>query len=102
MGNGKEFALIVAGGQGVRMGGEIPKQFMMLDGKPLLMKTIEAFYNYSKDIRVIVVLHPQYFSQWQELCSRYDFKIPFNLSEGGSERYHSVKNGLEKVPFFTE
>jgi len=94
----EKYALIVAGGKGARMGSETPKQFLISCGKPILMKTIEAFHHYADNLHIVLVLHPELFSQWESLCKEHLFKIPVNLVEGGQERYHSVKNGLEGVP----
>lgn len=93
----RQYALIVAGGKGVRMGSQIPKQFMDLAGKPVLFRTIESFYHYSREITIRVVLHPDLFKSWKDLCLRLSFDIPVQLVEGGRERYHSVKNGLQQV-----
>jgi len=89
-----KYALIVAGGIGSRMGCETPKQFLRLGNKPILMKTIEVFYSCCADITIILVLHPQLFDHWEQLCSRHGFSIPVKTTAGGRERYDSVKNGL--------
>lgn len=92
------FALIVAGGKGVRMGGELPKQFLPIGiGKPVLMYTIEAFYTYNADIRIILVLPASQQQLWDELCKEYNFTIPHLRVDGGETRFHSVKNALEYV-----
>lgn len=93
----QKYALIVAGGKGIRMGSETPKQFIKLSGKPVLMRTIEAFHHYSPDIRIILVLNQDLMEQWNALCGEYRFTAPVELVEGGQERFHSVKNGLGMV-----
>lgn len=91
----KQFwAIIVAGGSGSRMQKDVPKQFLELCGKPVLMHSIMAFANFSESIRMIVVLPSLQIRYWRELCSRYDFTIPHEIIGGGSTRFHSVKNGL--------
>ena len=90
-------ALIVAGGKGERMGGDIPKQFLPLNGKPVLMWTLEAFYQYSNELQIILVMHPALQQQWESLCRQHTFSIWLSMAEGGPERFHSVKNGLELV-----
>ncbi len=93
----KKFALIVAGGSGNRMSSFIPKQFMELSGKPILMHTLQAFVNADPDFIFIVVLPESQTGYWEKLCIRYDFKIKHTLVPGGTTRFHSVKNGLEKI-----
>jgi 2-C-methyl-D-erythritol 4-phosphate cytidylyltransferase len=92
----KKYALIVAGGKGLRMGAEIPKQFLLLKGKPVLMHTIEAFANFS-DIHIVLVLPQSQMSYWQELTSEYSFSISHTLIAGGDTRFQSVRNGLSVV-----
>ena len=89
--------IIVAGGKGVRMGGDFPKQFIAVDGKPILMRTIEAFYSFDKSIHIIVVLSSEYREHWGRLCKGYGFNISHEVVEGGETRFHSVKNGLDLV-----
>lgn len=86
--------IIVAGGKGLRMGGDVPKQFLVVDGKPILMHTIERFHEYDPDMQIIVVLPKSQIDFWKELCRQYGFGIPLTIAEGGAERFHSVKNGL--------
>lgn len=93
----KKFALIVAGGSGIRMGKEIPKQFLSLAGKPILMHTIEKFFAYDAEIEIIVVLGAKHLALWKKIIDESDFKIPHKTIEGGSERFYSVKNGLTMV-----
>jgi len=93
----KKYVIIVAGGKGLRMGGEIPKQFLLLNKMPVLMHTIEAFYQYDPKINIILVLPENQKSYWQELCEIHPFKISHTLVSGGETRFHSVKNGLQWV-----
>jgi len=92
-----EFAIIVAGGEGTRMQSDIPKQFLELNGVPVLMHTINVFYSYSSDITIILVLPKSEFDYWNILCHEYQFDVPIILQEGGETRFHSVRNGLEKI-----
>lgn len=91
----KKVALIVAGGRGERMNSEIPKQFMLLDNFPVLMHTIRCFSSFND---VVLVLPKKQFNYWKTLCKTNDFKQKHTLVEGGQSRFHSVKNGLEKIP----
>lgn len=93
----KECAVIVAGGMGLRAGGDEPKQFQMLGDMPMLMHTIDAFYNYNNFIRIILVLPSGYETQWREMCEHHNFTIPYVTVEGGETRFHSVRNGLSIV-----
>ena len=98
MANEKKYsAVIVAGGKGYRAGGELPKQFLPLGGKPMLMHTINAFYLFNKETRIIVVLPEEFVSLWQQLCSEHNFVINHRIVVGGETRFHSVKNGLKEV-----
>lgn len=92
------YALIVAGGSGTRMNNTIPKQFIELAGKPVLMHTIERFVTAIPDIKIILVLAAGLRQQWQELCNKHHFKITHQLVDGGETRFHSVKNGLALIP----
>ena len=92
-----KYVLIVAGGKGLRMGCELPKQFLPIGGKPVLMRTIEAFYAYSPEIRIILVLPCNQQAYWNELCRKHGFSIPHQIADGGETRFHSVKNGLALV-----
>lgn len=94
----KQYVIIVAGGKGMRMGGDVPKQFRPIGGKPVLMRTIEAFRRVYDDIQVILVLPHDQQAYWARLCQEYDFGIPFLTADGGDSRFHSVRNGLALVP----
>ncbi len=89
--------IIVAGGKGLRMGSDLPKQFIPIAGKPVLMHTIEAFYRFDKDIAIVLVLPVSHQQYWRELCADYHFEIPHTVANGGDTRFHSVKNGLAFV-----
>lgn len=91
------YAIIVAGGSGSRMQSAVPKQFLLLNGKPVLMYTIEAFYNSSSAPSIIIVLPQNYHHYWVELCKDHDFRIPHHLVNGGDTRFQSVKNGLALI-----
>jgi 2-C-methyl-D-erythritol 4-phosphate cytidylyltransferase len=80
------------------MGSDIPKQFLPIGGKPVLMRTIERFREYSEDLQIILVLPEAQQAYWQELCKKYDFQIAYQLANGGQTRFHSVQNGLTLVP----
>ena len=89
--------IIVAGGSGKRMGGPIPKQFLLLKGRPLLCWTIEAFHRYDPAMPIIVVLPQTHFDIWKALCMGHRFFLPHTVVAGGEQRWHSVKAGLENV-----
>lgn len=87
--------IITAGGIGKRMGSSIPKQFIVVAGKPILMHTILAFQNFSDQFQILLTLPSDWKNYWRDLCSEYDFNIPHTVIDGGEERYHSIKNALE-------
>jgi 2-C-methyl-D-erythritol 4-phosphate cytidylyltransferase len=89
--------ILVAGGKGLRMGGDIPKQFLPVHGKPILMRTMEAFHRFDADIHLILVLPADQQDYWRTLCTQYQFHLPYSLATGGETRFHSVKNGLALV-----
>lgn len=93
-----DYVIIVAGGKGLRMGAEIPKQFIPVGGKPVLMHTIGRFRSYSESLGVILVLPKAQQEYWRELCDQYHFVSPVMLADGGETRFHSVKNGLSLIP----
>ena len=110
----RDYVIIVAGGQGLRMGGDIPKQFLPIGGRPVLMRTMERFAEYSEDLQIILVLPQSQWEYWRELCQKYNFPFPsaskaspsggglegasYLLASGGSTRFHSVQNGLAQIP----
>lgn len=89
------YVIIVAAGKGVRVGGPVPKQFLPLDGKPVLMHTIEAFRGIAK---IVLVLGKDNFDYWRELCRQFGFEAECTLVAGGAERFNSVKNALSVIP----
>ena len=91
----KKYAIIVAGGSGTRMGSEVPKQFLILAGKPILMHTILKFK--SEVDEIIVVLPQNQFDYWSSLCVQYSFSEPVKIVAGGKSRFESVKNGLNTI-----
>lgn len=93
----KRYVIIVAGGKGLRMGGDIPKQFVEIKGLPVLMHTINRFHSFDSSIDIIVALPVDQQDYWKELCSKYKFEIPHTIVDGGDTRFHSVKNGLDQV-----
>ena len=93
-----DYVIIVAGGKGLRMGSDIPKQFLPIAGKPVLMRTLERFREYSADLQIILVLPEAQQDYWQELCRQYGFQVEYRLTNGGQTRFHSVQNGLALVP----
>jgi len=93
----KEYALIVAGGKGTRIKSAIPKQFIELNGKPILLHTIEAFLKYSASLTIILVLPAEDFKIWETICKKFNFSNPITLQKGGETRFQSVKNGLDKI-----
>lgn len=88
----------MAAGHGTRMGSALPKQFIELDGRPILQMTIEKFVQACPDIKIITVLPKEYVEAWKECCVRYNCFYPQILVEGGITRFHSVRNALKKVP----
>ena len=92
-----EYAIIVAGGKGTRMKAKVPKQFMLLEGLPILMHTINAFIAYSPRVKIILVLPGDDFETWQKLCDQYRFNATVTLVYGGETRFRSVKNGLDAI-----
>ena len=111
-----DYVIIVAGGKGLRMGSDIPKQFLPIGGKPVLMRTIERFRPYSPTLQIILVLPKAQQDYWRQLCQQYSFPIPqlgghgrgayplvdggggYLLADGGETRFHSVQHGLALIP----
>ena len=93
-----DYAIIVAGGKGLRMGGEVPKQFLPVGGMPVLMRTLMRFHEALPALNIILVLPRAQQDYWLDLCGQYRFEIPYQLADGGETRFHSVQNGLALVP----
>ena len=93
-----DYIIIVAGGKGLRMGSDIPKQFLPIGGKPVLMRTLERFRAYSSELQIILVLPEAQQDYWRKLCEEYHFEVAYQLANGGQTRFHSVQNGLALVP----
>lgn len=93
-----DYVIIVAGGKGLRMGSDIPKQFLPIGGKPVLMRTLERFREYSPTLQIVLVLPKSQQDYWQQLCKEYNFKVEYQLADGGETRFHSVQHGLALIP----
>jgi 2-C-methyl-D-erythritol 4-phosphate cytidylyltransferase len=93
-----DYVIIVAGGKGLRMGGEVPKQFLPIGGRPVLMRTIERFREYSANLKIILVLPEAQQDYWHSLCQEHRFTVDYQLANGGETRFHSVQNGLALIP----
>ena len=93
-----DYIIIVAGGKGLRMGSDIPKQFLPIGGKPVLMRTLERFRAYSSSLQIILVLPEAQQDYWRQLCEDYHFDVEHQIANGGQTRFHSVQNGLALVP----
>lgn len=87
--------IITAGGIGKRMGAKLPKQFMLIKERPLLMYTIEQFYHFDSKAQIILTLPEDWKAYWEQLIQEQDFRIPHRIIVGGKERYDSIKNALE-------
>lgn len=92
-----KFVIIVAGGSGSRMGSEVPKQFLLLKGKPLIFHTIEKFHAALPQVKIIVVLPSQQIEYWSELKTQYHFSLEHTVAVGGKSRFESVKNGMKLI-----
>jgi 2-C-methyl-D-erythritol 4-phosphate cytidylyltransferase len=93
----KHHVIIVAGGSGQRMQTSIPKQFLLLDGLPVLMHTINRFHKTLPDASIVLVLPSEHLAYWNELLAQFNFDVPHQIAKGGETRFHSVKNGLALV-----
>lgn len=93
-----DYIIITAGGKGLRMGSDIPKQFLPVSGIPVLMRTIKRFREYSKELQIILVLPKAQQDYWKQLCQKYNFQEEYLLADGGETRFHSVQNGLNLIP----
>jgi 2-C-methyl-D-erythritol 4-phosphate cytidylyltransferase len=93
-----DYVIIVAGGKGLRMGGEVPKQFLPVGGLPVLMRTMLRFREALPELKIILVLPKAQQEYWQGLCASHQFNIPYELADGGRTRFHSVQSGLALIP----
>ena len=93
----KKYCIIVAGGSGRRMKSAVPKQFLLLGGKPVLMHTVERFHSFDGSMEIIIVLPAEHHALWKRLCADHSFSVSHRVVAGGEERFHSVKAGLECV-----
>lgn len=92
------YVIVVAGGKGLRMGGDVPKQFQLIGGRPVLMHTLQQFRDAMNDLQIILVLPHEQQEYWRELCQQYQFNVGHGIADGGPTRFHSVKNGLALIP----
>lgn len=93
-----DYVIIVAGGKGLRMGSQTPKQFLPIGGRPVLMRTLERFHQWSEALQIILVLPKAQQDYWHQLCEDYHFDVPYQLADGGETRFHSVQHGLALIP----
>ena len=94
----REHAIVVAGGKGTRIKSAVPKQFLELSGKPILMHTLQAFLDYSPDLNLVLVLPEDDMARWAQLCERHHFAPRMHVVKGGATRFQSVRNGLDVLP----
>lgn len=92
-----QYVIIVGGGTGARMGSEIPKQFLPVKERPIILHSIEKFLIFNKQINLIIVLPEAEFSRWNDICKKFQFSIPHKLVCGGNTRFESVRNGLAEI-----
>ena len=85
-----KYAIVVAGGKGLRMGADTPKQFLPIGGKPVLMRTLERFREALPDVALVLVLPPSQQDFWRQLCVHHHFTLPHTVASGGATRFHSV------------
>lgn len=91
------YAVIVAGGTGSRFGSTLPKQFVPLNGEPVLMHSVRAFHIYDPTVEIIVVLPNEYLTLWNDICRQHEFNVPHRIAIGGENRFESVKNALHTI-----
>ncbi|MBP5457951.1 MAG: 2-C-methyl-D-erythritol 4-phosphate cytidylyltransferase [Paludibacteraceae bacterium] len=96
----RKYVIIVAGGKGLRMGSDIPKQFILVAGRPLLMRTLDTFLAYDQDLSILLALPREQMDYWFSLCEKYatDYASRVTVVAGGETRFHSVQNALACVP----
>ena len=93
-----KIVLIVAGGSGTRMNSGIPKQFMLLQNRPVLMHTLNVFHHYNRDMELILALPESQVERWNELCKTHDFRLRHQVVPGGETRFHTVKKNIAGLP----
>ena len=93
-----DYIIIVAGGKGLRMGSDVPKQFLPVKGMPVLMRTISRFHECNPSMQIILVLPHHQQQYWHDLCSQYAFDIAHTVVDGGDTRFASSRNGLDAIP----
>lgn len=93
-----DYIIIVAGGKGLRMGSDVPKQFLPVKGMPVLMRTISRFHECNPLMQIILVLPHHQQQYWHDLCRQYDFDIAHTVVDGGDTRFASSRNGLDAIP----
>lgn len=93
-----DYIIIVAGGKGLRMGSDVPKQFLPVKGMPVLMRTISRFHECNPSMQIILVLPHHQQQYWHDLCSQYAFGIAHTVVDGGDTRFASSRNGLDAIP----
>lgn len=93
-----DYIIIVAGGKGLRMGSDLPKQFLPVGGKPVLMRTLERFRSYSEALQIVLVLPHAQQEYWRQLCREYRFEVAHAVVDGGETRFESSKNGVAAIP----
>ncbi|MBI4648685.1 MAG: 2-C-methyl-D-erythritol 4-phosphate cytidylyltransferase [Bacteroidia bacterium] len=93
----KKNVIIVAGGTGTRMKSDIPKQFHLLCGQPMIFRTINTFFKYDNSIKIIISIPKNFRNYWDIILKQYHFNITVILADGGKTRFHSVKNALKQI-----
>lgn len=93
-----DYAVILGGGKGLRMGTEVPKQFLPVGGLPILVHTLKRFREYSPELQLILVLPEEQQEYWKMLCRQYEFSMDCLIANGGPTRFHSIANGLALIP----
>jgi len=93
----KDYAIIVAAGSGSRMKTALPKQFIELAGKPVLVHTLEKFHLFNPHAELLLVLNAEYVNFWEDLCRTIGFTVPHKIVAGGKERFFSVKNAIDTI-----
>lgn len=91
------YMIVASGGKGLRMGNDIPKQFLPISGKPILMRTLEKIKKADNEIKLILVLPKEHQDYWFLLCKEYKFNIEHKVVIGGNERFFSVKNAIDTI-----